>query len=113
MTRLFTSAKSSQRNRGSTPSTRQLESAPYLTIGQTHLITNIATMQHSAGNRAVHGLLHGNAPPLGQTATGTGLPMMESGDAYERESDDPEFFYRFSVEGYAIGINILLYSMTH
>ena len=35
------------------------------------------------------------------------------GDAYEREADDPEFFYRFSVEGYAIGINILLYSMTH
>ena len=35
------------------------------------------------------------------------------GDAYERESDDPEFFYRFSVEGCAIGINILLYSMTH
>ena len=35
------------------------------------------------------------------------------GDAYEREADDPEFFYRFSVEGYAIGINILLYVMTH
>ena len=35
------------------------------------------------------------------------------GDAYEREADDPEFFYRFSVEGYAIGINILLYAMTH
>jgi len=35
------------------------------------------------------------------------------GDAYEREADDPEFFYTFSVEGYAIGINILLYSMTH
>ena len=35
------------------------------------------------------------------------------GDAYEREADDPEFFYRFSVEGYAIGINILLYSMMH
>jgi hypothetical protein len=35
------------------------------------------------------------------------------GDAYERESDDPEFFYRFSVEGYAIGINVLLYAMTH
>ncbi len=35
------------------------------------------------------------------------------GDAYERESDDPEFFYTFSVEGYAIGINILLYAMTH
>jgi len=35
------------------------------------------------------------------------------GDAYEREADDPEFFYTFSVEGYAIGINILLHSMTH
>jgi hypothetical protein len=35
------------------------------------------------------------------------------GDAYERESDDPEFFYKFSVEGYAIGINVLLYAMTH
>ena len=35
------------------------------------------------------------------------------GDAYQRESDDPEFFFKFSVEGYAIGINILLYAMTH
>jgi hypothetical protein len=35
------------------------------------------------------------------------------GDAYERESDDPTYFYQFSVEGYAIGINVLLYAMTH
>jgi uncharacterized protein DUF4159 len=35
------------------------------------------------------------------------------GDAYERESDDPTYFYTFSVEGYAIGINVLLYAMTH
>ena len=35
------------------------------------------------------------------------------GDAYEREADDPTYFYTFSVEGYAIGINILLYAMTH
>ena len=35
------------------------------------------------------------------------------GDAYEREAEDPEFFYKFSVEGYAVGINILLYAMTH
>jgi hypothetical protein len=35
------------------------------------------------------------------------------GDAYERESDDPTYFYTFSVEGYAIGINIVLYAMTH
>ena len=35
------------------------------------------------------------------------------GDSYEREADDPTYFYNFSVEGYAIGINILLYAMTH
>ena len=35
------------------------------------------------------------------------------GDSYERESDDPAYFYNFSVEGYAMGINILLYAMTH
>ena len=35
------------------------------------------------------------------------------GDAYERESENPEFFYKFSVDGYAAGINFLLYTMTH
>ncbi len=35
------------------------------------------------------------------------------GDAYERESDDPEFFHKFSVDGYAIGIDVVIYSMTH
>ena len=35
------------------------------------------------------------------------------GDAYEREADDPTYFYTFSVEGYAIGINVVLYAMTH
>jgi hypothetical protein len=35
------------------------------------------------------------------------------GDAYEREGDDPRYFYTFSVDGYAIGIDVLLYCMTH
>src|SRR5687768_7778202 len=34
-------------------------------------------------------------------------------DAWEREAEDPEYFYRFSPDAYAAGINILLYSMTH
>ena len=34
-------------------------------------------------------------------------------DAWEREAEDPEYFFRFSPEAYAVGINILLYSMTH
>src|SRR6266542_4693669 len=35
------------------------------------------------------------------------------GDAFEREGDDPTYFYTFSVEGYATGINVLLYALTH
>jgi len=35
------------------------------------------------------------------------------GDSWEREADDPNYFYNFSVDGYAFGINVLLYSMVH
>jgi hypothetical protein len=35
------------------------------------------------------------------------------GDSWEREGDDPSYFYQFSVEGYAFGINVLLYAMAH
>jgi hypothetical protein len=35
------------------------------------------------------------------------------GDAFEREGDDPTYFYTFSVEGYATGVNVLLYALTH
>ena len=34
-------------------------------------------------------------------------------DAFEREGDDPEFFLRFSPRGYALGINVVLYALTH
>jgi hypothetical protein len=34
-------------------------------------------------------------------------------NSWERETDDPAYFYQFSIEGYALGINILLYAMTH
>ena len=34
-------------------------------------------------------------------------------DAWEREGEDPEFFYSFSPDGYAVGLNIVLYSMAY
>jgi hypothetical protein len=34
-------------------------------------------------------------------------------DAWEREGEDPEFFYQFSPDGYAMGINVLLHALTH
>jgi hypothetical protein len=35
------------------------------------------------------------------------------GDSWEREGEDPGFFYQFSPPGYSVGINVLLYSLTH
>jgi hypothetical protein len=35
------------------------------------------------------------------------------GDAFERENDNREYFERFASDGYAFGINALLYALTH
>ena len=34
-------------------------------------------------------------------------------DSWEREGEDPQYFYGFSVQGYQVAMNVLLYSMTH
>ncbi len=34
-------------------------------------------------------------------------------DPWEREGEDPDYFFGFSPEAYAVGIDILLYAMTH
>jgi hypothetical protein len=34
-------------------------------------------------------------------------------DAWEREGEDPRYFYNFSPNGYAVGINVLMYALTH
>ena len=34
-------------------------------------------------------------------------------DTWEREGEDVEYFYRFSPEGYAIAVNVMLYVMSH
>ena len=35
------------------------------------------------------------------------------GDGWEREGEDKEYFERFSVKSYAIGLNIIVFAMTH
>ena len=35
------------------------------------------------------------------------------GDSWEREAEDPSFFQKFAADGYAFGINVVVYSMTH
>ena len=34
-------------------------------------------------------------------------------DSWERESEDREFFLQFSPDGYAVGLNVVLYALTH
>ena len=34
-------------------------------------------------------------------------------DSWEREGEDPDFFYQFSPKGYALGVDVLLHVMTH
>jgi len=37
----------------------------------------------------------------------------DTADSWEREGEDPDFFYQFSPEGYAFAIDVLMYTMTH
>ena len=34
-------------------------------------------------------------------------------DSWEREGEDPQYFFKFSIHGYQTAINVLLYAMTH
>ena len=34
-------------------------------------------------------------------------------DGWEREAEDPDYFFNFSPDAYAVGINVVLYAMTH
>ena len=34
-------------------------------------------------------------------------------DSWERETDDPRFFQQFAPDGYALGIDVVLYALTH
>lgn len=34
-------------------------------------------------------------------------------DAFEREGEDPDYFYKFAPNGYALGVNVILHALTH
>jgi hypothetical protein len=34
-------------------------------------------------------------------------------NSWERETEDPRYFYQCSIDGYALGIDVMLYAMTH
>jgi len=41
------------------------------------------------------------------------VPQHRLRDAFEREGEDRRYFEAFAPAGYAVGVNVLLYSMTH
>lgn len=57
---------------------------------------------------AVRGIADQHGRLMVVMAHNTDLP-----DGWEREGEDPEYFFRFSPDSYAVAIDILLYSMTH
>jgi hypothetical protein len=34
-------------------------------------------------------------------------------DGWEREGEDPRYFYAFSPDSYAVAINVMMYMMSH
>jgi len=87
-------------------------------IKETPQITNIAFFTRNGGQTSERGAesaqVHTRAIFDKQ---GRMMVLMthnsDFGDAFEREGDDPEYFYRQSVPGYGFGINVLLYALTH
>ena len=54
-----------------------------------------------------HGLVNGICLPYAMSFN------TDVGDSWEREGEDREFFREFSPDGYALGVDVLLYAMTH
>jgi Domain of unknown function (DUF4159) len=83
-------------------------------------VLQIASINHwaSTGNTSERGFDSAVARAMGVADKHGRLMVLmthntDFGDSWEREADDPTYFYNFSVGGYAFGINVLLYSMTH
>jgi hypothetical protein len=81
-------------------------------------IPNIGYYRRSGGDTSERG--SDSAVPVARIisdADGRVLVMMthntDISDSWEREGEDASYFYAFSPRGYALGINVFLYAMTH
>ena len=81
-------------------------------------IPNIGYFTRSGGDTSEQGA-DSAVPHARFIADDTGRIMVfmthntDISDSWEREADDPTYFYTFGPRGYAFGINVLLYAMTH
>jgi hypothetical protein len=91
----------------------------YAPVGRVPQVTNIQFWRGSGGTEtsergADSAEVHTRAI---SDARGRIMVLMthntDLGDSWEREGEDPAYFYQFSPPGYAVGINVLLYALTH
>jgi len=81
-------------------------------------IPSISFWRQSGGDTSERGPFSAE-PHLRAILDRHGRPMVvmthntDISDAWEREGEDPQFFYSFSPSGYAVGLDIVLYGMTH
>jgi Domain of unknown function (DUF4159) len=88
------------------------------TIKAVEQVSSIQFWRRSGGSTSERGFDSPHADFRGITdETGRLLVVMAHNtdipDTWEREGESPEYFARFSPDGYAVGINIVLYAMTH
>lgn len=91
----------------------------YAPVGQVPQVTNIQFWRGSGGTetseRGADSIdVHTRAI---NDAHGRIMVLMthntDLGDSWEREGEDPGYFYQFSPPGYAVGLNVLVYVLSH
>jgi hypothetical protein len=100
------------------PHSHPLFASQFVIPGGTPQIASIGMWQRLGGGTSERGadsdVVHTRAI---LNANGEIMVLMthntDLGDSFEREADDPQYFYTMSVPGYAFGVNALLYALTH
>jgi hypothetical protein len=100
------------------PHTHPIFSSQFVITGGTPQISNLFTWMGTGGGTSERGadsdVVHTRAI---LNRYGHVMVLMthntDLGDSFEREADDPAYFYAMSVPGYAFGVNTLLYVLTH
>jgi hypothetical protein len=89
------------------------------TVTRLPQIASIQTWRRSGGGTLERWNLEGAPPEARGIADAHGRLMVvmvhnsDIPDPWEREGEDTDYFFRFSPDAYAIGIDIVLYALTH
>jgi hypothetical protein len=82
-------------------------------------MASIQTWRRTAGGTVERWNEDGSPPDVRGIADDHGRIMVvmvhntDLPDPWEREGEESEYFFRFSPQAYAVGVNILLYALTH